>query len=341
MVVKTFSFVSRYKPILFLLSIVHPWATVAQPSFYTNGSAEEIAEHCYRLTHPKSPNDLGSIWSEIPIQLNQSFDLRFSINFGCSSVSGEGVAFVLHSDPRQKEAMGCPGSSLGFGNLAPCEDEISPSFAIEFDSKYTKGNADLYSPHITLIRNADFSLPLQKPVKMREENQDVRDCEFQDIRICWTPSKQFLQIFFNGELRVSYVGNLISFFGKNQNLTWGFTASSGQVATQQMICIQSVDISIDENYEEKELFKSAVGIFPNPLREKITISVDFDVEQLLNIQLFDVSGKIIQEYSKQKTKEKKFYFNLPGLPSGVYYASVSNGKQRVSKKIVHIGSIRA
>ena len=59
------------------------------------------------------------------------------------------------------------------------------------------------------------------------------------------------------------------------------------------------------------------------------------------MQLYDSSGKLIYEIPTHATQVKKYYFNLPGLPSGVYYVTVTDGTNRVSKKIVHISTIRA
>jgi hypothetical protein len=314
---------------------------MAQPTFTTNGSADNIAENCYRLSSPKTANDVGSIWAEYPTQLNHAFDIRFAINFGCSVYAGEGVAFVMQADKNKYSAIGCAGSSMGFAQEIGCNSYISPSLAVEFDTKFTKSHADLYVPHIALVQNGNAVLPLHKAVRINSTGQEVRDCEYHSARVCWSPSTQLLQVYFDEELRLSYKGDISKIFGKEKNIYFGFTGSSSSLANMQMVCIQSVDVSVDEAYDNRRSFEEGVGIFPNPLNERLTVNLNFDAAQKVNIQLFNVMGKLIYEIPKHAVKTNQYYFNLPGLPSGIYYVTVSNGQNRVSRKLVHIASIRA
>ncbi len=323
------------------LVLVIPMPIWAQPTFSKNGSAEIISENCYKITSHKTANDVGSIWAEYPMQLNHSFDIRFALNLGCSNYSGEGIAFVMHANKAKYSALGCADAALGFGQHGTCTNVISPSLAVEFDTRFTKGQADLYVPHIALVRDGNFAAPVHKAVRMRSVGQDVRDCEYHNCRITWSPSKQLLQVFFDDELRMSYIGDIAQLFGKEKNIYFGFTAASGVQANMQMVCIQSVDISLDEDYDNKRNFEEGVGIYPNPIRERLTVDISFDVEQKISIELFDITGNLVYEIPKHSVKNNQYYFNMPGLPTGIYYISVSNGYNRVSRKIIHISTIRA
>jgi hypothetical protein len=314
---------------------------IAQPTFTVNGSASEIAENCYRLTSSKTANDVGSIWAEYPTQLNHSFEIRFALNLGCSNYAGEGVAFVMQTDKNRYNAIGCAGAAMGFAQETGCNSYISPSLAVEFDTKFTKTQADLYVPHIALVQNGNTIVPLQKAVRINSTGQEVRDCEYHSASVSWSPSSQLLQVYFDGELRLSYKGDISKIFGKEKNIYFGFTGSSAAQATMQMVCIQSVDVSVDEVYDSRRSFEEGVGIFPNPLNERLTVNLNFDASQKVNIQLFNVMGKLIYEIPKHSVKNNQYYFNLPGLPSGIYYVTVSNGQNRVSRKLVHVASIRA
>jgi len=320
--------------------LMFPISGFSQPNFIRNGSAEVISESCYKITSHKTPNDAGSIWCEYPIQLNHSFDIRFAVNLGCTEYAGEGVAFVMHSSKDKYDALGCADACLGVGSY-DCPTAIKPSLAVEFDTRYTKGHADLYVPHISLIRDGNFYRPLLKPVRMRSVGKDLRDCEYHSVKISWRPSKQLLEVYFENELRISYKGDLNLFFGKEKNIYIGFTGSSGPQANMQMICVQSIDIQVDDEFDQKKMFEEAVGIFPNPIRERLTIDVHFQYDQKILVQLFDATGKLIYEIPRHKVKDNQYFFNLPGLPSGIYYVSVTNGVNQVSKKIVHLASVRA
>ncbi len=334
--------IARSSSILSLYFVlVCPFPVWAQPSFTMNGSAVVISENCYRLTSHNSSNDVGSIWCEYPIQLQNSLEIHFAINLGCSKYAGEGLAFVMHSSKSGYDALGCPGAALGFGESPDCPNVISPSIAIEFDTKYSAQQADIYVPHLTVIRNGNFKEPLTKATRIRTNGQDVRDCEYHDVRITWSPSRQELSVYFDGELRLSYLGDIASFFGEDKNIYIGFTGSTNGQANMQMVCVQSIEVNIDEEFERKRSFEEGVGIYPNPIRERLTIDIGFSEEKYVQIQLFDVVGKLIYEIPTHAVRENQYYFNLPGLPSGIYYVTVTNGEHRVSKKIVHIATIRA
>ncbi|MFT5648044.1 MAG: hypothetical protein ACI976_002740 [Aureispira sp.] len=332
---------SRYLIIVCFILSSQITILIAQPSFTLNGSTIVMSENCYRLTSHESSNDVGSLWCEFPIDLANAIDLRFAINLGCSKYAGEGIAFVMHTDSASYDALGCDGSVMGFGKGSNC-DAISPSFALEIDTRFNRNHKDLYQPHLALVQDGNLGKPLTEPIRAKEYGKDVRDCEYHDVQITWLPSKQELCIYFDGELRITYGKDLVDeIFAGEQNVYFGFTGSTSSRANMQMICVQSLVIEVDGDFERKRSFEDAIGIYPNPLKEKITISVDLSEEQDVQMQLYDSTGKLIYEIPTHATQAKKYYFNMPGLPSGVYYVTVTNGTNRVSKKIVHISSIRA
>lgn len=314
---------------------------VAQPSFTLNGSTIVVAENCYRLTSHKAPNDVGSIWCETPIGLDNTIEFRFAVNLGCSKYAGEGMALVFHTSPQKYDALGCHGSEMGFGASSTC-DAISPSFALEIDTKFNRSHKDLYQPHLALVKDGKLNQPLTKPVRAKTYGKDVRDCEYHDVRVVWTPSTKELVVYFDDEKRITYQKDLINdIFDGQKDVYLGFTAGTGSKPNMQMVCIQSLLLQVDAEFEKTRSFEQGVGIYPNPLREKLTIDVKLPEEQEVQMQLYDSTGKLIYEIPMHSTQNKKYYFNLPGLPSGVYYVTVTNGTDRVSKKVVHIASMRA
>jgi len=314
---------------------------VAQPSFTLNGSTIVVSENCYRITSHKTAHDVGSLWCEFPVGLDNAMEFRFAVNLGCSKYAGEGIAFVMHTSDDAYDALGCHGSSLGFGKSVSCPG-ISPSISLEIDTRFNRSHKDLYQPHLALVQDGKLSTPLTPPTRAKAYGKDVRDCEYHDMRISWLPSTQELTVFFDGEKRISYKKDLVyDIFGGKENVYIGFTGSTGARANMQMVCVKSLLLQVDAEFEKQRTFEQSVGIYPNPLKEKLTIDLDLNEEQDVQMQLYDSTGKLIYEIPTHPTQKKKYYFNLPGLPSGVYYVTVTNGTDRVSKKIVHIASIRA
>jgi hypothetical protein len=314
---------------------------VAQPAFTLNGSAIVMSENCYRLTSHLSSNDVGSLWCEFPIELNNAVDLRFAVNLGCSKYAGEGLAFVMHADSSGFDALGCQGAVMGFGRALNC-DAIKPSLALEIDTRFNRSHKDLYQPHLALVKDGDLAKPLIDPVRAKTFGEDVRDCEFHNVRITWLPSLKEFSIYFDGELRITYNKDILNdFFDGMSEIYFGFTGSTGARANMQMVCVQSLKMEVDSDFERNRNFEDGVGIYPNPLNEKLTIDVNLAVEENVQLQLYDSTGKLIFEIPTHPTQDQKYYFNMPGLPTGVYYVTVTNGTTRVSKKIVHISTIRA
>lgn len=314
---------------------------IAQPSFTLNGSTIVMSENCYRLTSHQASNDVGSLWCEFPIELTNAIDIRFAVNLGCSKYAGEGMAFVLHTDSNAYDALGCQGAGMGFGRGTNCK-AIEPSLALEIDTRFNRTHKDLYQPHLALVQDGNLAKPLLEPVRAKTYGKDVRDCEYHDIRITWLPSAQELCIYFDGELRITYTEDILTdIFGGKKEVYFGFTGSTSSRANMQMVCIQSLVMEVDGDFERKRSFEDAIGIYPNPLKEKVTIDVNLSEEKDVQMQLYDSTGKLIYEIPTHATQIKKYYFNLPGLPSGVYYVTATDGTNRVSKKIVHISTIRA
>lgn len=322
------------------LFVSSPFVALTQPTFTLNGSAAVVSDNCYRLTSPRVGNDVGAMWGDFTVDLRNSLEIRFAINLGCAKSVGEGMAFVMHTDKDGMSALGCAGASLGYGRSNGCTG-ISSSLAIEFDTRHTAGQRDMYRPHLAIVRDGDMARPLTEPVAMADK-KDVLDCEYHDVRITWSPSKQELCVYFDGNLRLTHKGDLTnSVFGGSSNIYFGFTGSTSQQPTMQMLCVQSVVMEIDEVFERKLTFEQGVGIYSNPLRERLTINLAFEEDEYIQMQLYDSSGKLIYEIPTHLVRENEYFFNLPGLPSGVYYITVTNGTERVSKKIVHVATMRA
>lgn len=127
-----------------------------------NGSTQQ-AGNVLRLT-PDSMSQAGSAFFPVPFTVGPdfSFHTHFAFQIGGVNEGGDqgsdGLAFVIHSDPRGAEALGNAGEGLGFGvnytaNLLT--NQITPSVAIEFDT-----HQNFFDPngnHVALILNGDVA----------------------------------------------------------------------------------------------------------------------------------------------------------------------------------------
>lgn len=81
-----------------------------------------------------------------------------------------------------------------------------------------------------------------------------------------------------------------------------------------------------------------VNSYPNPFTEKATISFTLDEDNTARIDIYDLSGKLIQTIFNSKVKkgeETKAEFNGENLPAGTYIYKLSTSKSSKIGKLMH------
>lgn len=208
----------------------------ANSQFFINGTTVQTDSVCYQMT-PDIPGSIASIWNEDQIDLNNSFNLKFNMNFGCQDIGADGMVFVLQTSPSQ---LGQSGGDIGYGPA------FNPSIAIEFDTYKNDVNQDLDADHIAIIQNGivAHSNPnnLAGPINASASTDDIEDCEFHRVRVTWDADSMLLEVYFDCILRLSYTGDIINnIFGGASMVYWGFTASTGGLTNVQSICFDTIE----------------------------------------------------------------------------------------------------
>eukprot|EP00752_Nemacystus_decipiens_P015593 g13916.t1 len=116
-----------------------------------------------RLT-PSLPSKAGAMWYSVPVPVTRGFETLFTfqitdhsrvctehtdplfsrrVHTTCSVRGGDGLAFVLHRNPREANAVGGTGAEMGYGGLRN-------SLAVELDHRYNPGDGsnDLVYDHV-------------------------------------------------------------------------------------------------------------------------------------------------------------------------------------------------
>jgi gliding motility-associated-like protein len=209
----------------------------------TGGTASTQANDCYSLT--SSANALsGYAYESQSINLNDSFDMVFSVNVGSNPAGADGMMFILRQslDPSQLIAGGT-GGLIGYSGSGL----ENGSLGIEID---TYQNGDLSDPaydHISVFKNAstNHSLPnaLTTPVQASATNQNIEDGNDHTFRVKWNPTQNKISVFFDCVLRLEYTGNIIdSVFDGNTSVYFGFIATTGGVNNPHSFCFsQPID----------------------------------------------------------------------------------------------------
>jgi gliding motility-associated-like protein len=199
----------------------------------------------------------GGFWSNIPLDLSQSFEIATTINFGCNSdpdSGGDGVAFVIQNQSADAGINSFGGGTLGYAG-------ITPSLAIQMDT-YRENPIDFpfvndpgggifnlpYYDHMALMLNGqvDHGTPEDIiTVPFTPFYTDVEDCttgNFHHITVSWDAAINKLDIYycsqdgnFNTISQTIDIANTV--FGGNNTAFWGFTGSTGGATNEQSVCI--------------------------------------------------------------------------------------------------------
>lgn len=208
-------------------------------SYYLNGNASASGNDCYTIT-PDQGFQNGTVWYGDQLDLSQSFELEFFMNFGNADDNGaDGMVFVLQTIGTG--AIGSVGSGMGFQGFIP-------SFGIEFDTYSNNAQSDPagnqndpLSDHVAFLQNGNVNHSnannLAGPVQASAVSQNIEDGQDHAVRITWDPATNSLVLFFDCEQRLSATVNLLSIFNTSQ-VYFGFTGSTGYYHNTQRVCLQ-------------------------------------------------------------------------------------------------------
>ena len=120
----------------------------ATAQYTLQGDAVPLSDNCYQLTDAL-PAQVGAVWYDEAIDLEQPFDVQFKMNFGenqgngsSANPGGDGMMFVMQTIG--PSAIGALGQGMGFQGLLP-------SLGIEFDTYLNPDVGDLIQDHIGII----------------------------------------------------------------------------------------------------------------------------------------------------------------------------------------------
>lgn len=187
--------------------------------------------NCFELT-PNEFNSSGSIWNAEKINLNQSFQVVMEIFLGCADVDGaDGIVFGFQP---LNTSIGGIGGGIGFQN-------IRPSIGIEFDTWQNVQLTDPTYDHLAIIKNGDVdhstANTLGGPIQASPTNTNVEDCQFHELRVNWDAPTNRLEVYFDCQFRMSYVGDIVNdIFGGDPEVFWGFTSATGGARNSHRVC---------------------------------------------------------------------------------------------------------
>lgn len=204
-----------------------------------NGSAQfDKATKALKLTSDE-PGQTGSAFLSLPLEVQ---DLIFNCTFRIRHENGQGadgMALVLHSDPRGVKAIGEGGCELGYGGLQNC-------IAVELDTYRSSDRCDdPPTPHISVHTAGQgavsahhrYSLWGTKPGTL----PDLDDGRAYSIRLEVSISRKQLRIFFNDNQDNDFIEltsepiTIPSVFANNAAKYIGWTAATGGLHQEHLV----------------------------------------------------------------------------------------------------------
>lgn len=218
----------------FLLIAFFAFSSVYAQQYQVNGNAVQLSCNCYLLTQDLNTQS-GSVWNTNEIDLNTSFDFTFDVFLGYNDNGADGIAFVLQPI---NTSVGSSGGGLGYQN-------VNPSLAIEIDTYYNGGNTDPTYDHIGIQRNGDVNHGtannLDGPVGALPGNANIEDGQEHLLRVVWNAITQTIDAYIDGDLKVSYTGDIVNnIFSGDNTVFWGFTGSTGGARNEQRFCLSII-----------------------------------------------------------------------------------------------------
>ena len=85
----------------------------------------------------------------------------------------------------------------------------------------------------------------------------------------------------------------------------------------------------------QSLFNSIGEVFPNPVKESASVSLNTSTEQEITVTVYNALGTAVNSSKVYLVAGKNTVaITTDGLPSGVYFATLVNGKTKLTKKFI-------
>jgi Secretion system C-terminal sorting domain len=125
----------------------------------------------------------------------------------------------------------------------------------------------------------------------------------------------------------NYSYSLSSLIGQSQ-VIFRFVFHSDSSVNDLGVTID--DFAVEGTFSNQEFELKNVSIYPNPSNAIFTINTGDQIIE--NIQVYDVSGKVISDNKKINASE--FKLNLDQAASGVYFVKIESETQKAVKRII-------
>jgi hypothetical protein len=93
-------------------------------------------------------------------------------------------------------------------------------------------------------------------------------------------------------------------------------------------------LSLESSTDNTPLPVSSLTVSPNPVRDAVTLKVDFDKATDATITIADINGRVIRMEDKSGLTKERITYNLPELAAGTYLARIATAEGTRTLKFV-------
>jgi hypothetical protein len=203
--------------------------------YQTVGNATSLTPTTFLLT-PDIAWQSGAVWHKLKHDFNTPFSVTGSLFLGDADDGADGIVFVIQN---KCFAVATAGGGLGYQNFP------GYSLGVEFDT-YQNGGAPVNDPaydHLAIFRDGSINhtTNLAGPVQMDATLANTEDNNWHSYQIDYNPSTTTLNIYFGGNLRLSYNIDIVNNILHGENdAYWGFTSATGGTSAENKVAISSV-----------------------------------------------------------------------------------------------------
>ena len=214
----------------------------------TGDKAAAVGPDTFRLTED-AQSRTGSAMSNILIDLKENFELKFNARFSNrpnDQFGADGIAFVLHKDPRGLHATGQAGAGIG-------AQGIEKGLAVEFDTHWNggadEGNASAANPSPgdhTSVWDTDDTNSATKYLNVQsgassahtQTLPDLEDGQWHAVTMSWNAASKTLTYTIAGKT-MSVQVEPTTYFGGTE-VYFGFTAATGLYRNEHSVQLVSL-----------------------------------------------------------------------------------------------------
>lgn len=141
---------------------------------------------------------------------------------------------------------------------------------------------------------------------------------------------------------IAYAGvNRFVFHAYNDDNKYFFTStlhygSSFFTFGPDVNAVLRLNLGLVSTTDERPLADQAMVVTPNPVVDRLNLSIQLDQVQPVTVTVADLSGKVIITQDVEQVQQEVLSFNLPKLAAGTYLARIATPEGTLTKKFIKL-----